>query len=247
MLCDSMRLRVILTALVLIGVLGCRRQTATEDRLSVPNQQFFSLVKPYLMEGFMLKMVPKGTSMLPTIYDNTDVVTIKAPQQVKLGDIVLAELDKGHYVMHRIVEINKEQVTLKGDHNTSTEQTTRSRIVALVVDIQRNAANAPGRYPALAITDTTLYKINTRFRFDNYDGNTVIVDTVDSVVNMQRMARFNETASLLLEKVSNSSFSVHTMADILVGEYDITKERAVKDCAQLLESWAQLGVLEICF
>ena len=240
-----MRLRIVLTVLLMIGVWGCRRQAQADERLSVPNQQFFSLVKPYLKEGYKLNMVPKGTSMLPTIHDNTDVVTIMAPRQVKVGDIVLAELEKGHYVMHRIVDINRENVTLKGDHNTSTEQTTKSHIVAQVVDILRNGANDTSSRQVLHISDTTLYIINPRYRFDHHDGKTIIVDTVDSVVNMQRMAHFNETASLLLEKVSGKSFTAHTMADMLVGEYDITKERAVKDCAQLLESWAQLGILEM--
>ena len=54
---------------------------------------------------------------------------------MRVGDIVLAYFEN-HYVLHRIVAINGEEVVLMGDGNLKgTEQGDRSEVVGKVVEI----------------------------------------------------------------------------------------------------------------
>ena len=92
-----------------------------------------------LIEGvrMMLKTYPrvgipvKGYSMLPFIIagkDNVELVRVEAPLQ--LGDIILA-WTKDHYVIHRIIDIHGDHLTLMGDGNVrGTESCTTADVVA---------------------------------------------------------------------------------------------------------------------
>ncbi len=47
--------------------------------------------------------------------------TFTTPEGVKVGDPVLAEIEEGHYVLHRIRKIEGDNVTLMGDGNLHCE------------------------------------------------------------------------------------------------------------------------------
>ena len=88
-----------------------------------------------LDEGREVLMVPKGRSMLPFIRGEVDKVLLSKPKELKVGDIALAWVDD-RYVMHRVIAIDGQKVTLMGDGNLQgREQTTRDQVVGVVVDI----------------------------------------------------------------------------------------------------------------
>jgi len=101
----------------------------------LPNEVLLGAVEKMLTEGREVLMVPKGRSMLPFIRGEVDKVLLRKADGLEVGDIALARVDN-RYVMHRIVAIDGQQVTLMGDGNLQgKEQTTRDKVVGVVVDI----------------------------------------------------------------------------------------------------------------
>ena len=60
---------------------------------------------------------PKGRSMLPTIVGERDSVKIVRNDSPSIGDIALARIEPGHYVLHRIIGIDGDVAILRGDGN----------------------------------------------------------------------------------------------------------------------------------
>ena len=66
-------------------------------------------------------LYPKGFSMLPTIRQNRDYVTLIKAFGLKKGDIVLYKRKSGEFVLHRILKINKSGILLCGDNQSVIE------------------------------------------------------------------------------------------------------------------------------
>lgn len=82
----------------------------------VPNDILFAEISELLKEGKTVNFKVKGVSMLPFIVGDRDSVSLKA-LPFEEGDAVLAQLPSSVYVLHRVLKIEGEQVTLKGDGN----------------------------------------------------------------------------------------------------------------------------------
>lgn len=105
------------------------------DRIVLPNDVLLNEVAQLVGEGREVVITPKGRSMLPFIRGEVDQIKLRQPDGLRVGDIVLAYFGN-HYVLHRIVAINGEEVTLMGDGNLKgTEQGDRSEVVGKVVEI----------------------------------------------------------------------------------------------------------------
>jgi len=105
------------------------------DRIVLPNDVLLNEVAQLLGEGREVVITPKGRSMLPFIRGEVDQIKLRRPDGLRVGDIVLAYF-ANHYVLHRIVAINGEEVVLMGDGNLKgTEQGDRSEVVGKVVEI----------------------------------------------------------------------------------------------------------------
>lgn len=68
-------------------------------------------------EGVSVTFPVKGRSMLPFIVGDRDSVILESSVAPRWGDVVLAEVEGDRYVVHRIVKIENERVTLMGDGN----------------------------------------------------------------------------------------------------------------------------------
>lgn len=68
-------------------------------------------------EGVEVIFPVNGRSMRPFIEGGHDSVLLVKPQNVKPMDVVLACVGENHYVVHRIISIDGECVTLMGDGN----------------------------------------------------------------------------------------------------------------------------------
>ena len=105
------------------------------DRIVLPNDVLLNEVAQLLGEGREVVITPKGRSMLPFIRGEVDQIKLRQPDGLRVGDIVLAYFEN-HYVLHRIVAINGEEVVLMGAGNLKgTEQGDRSEVVGKVVEI----------------------------------------------------------------------------------------------------------------
>lgn len=90
----------------------------------INNRQFFTELIAQLSEGRRVKIRAKGWSMLPLLWDDRDTLTLApiAPDDIKVGKIVFAQMGTGRYVVHRIVARKNDRLTLRGDGNPYQEE-----------------------------------------------------------------------------------------------------------------------------
>ena len=87
-------------------------------------------------EGVSVTLPVNGNSMLPFIIGGKESVILQKPELPKVGDVVLAWADGFRYVVHRIVRIDGERVTLMGDGNlVGTEHCLLNDIKARVTHV----------------------------------------------------------------------------------------------------------------
>ena len=105
-------------------------------------------------DGVCVTLPVDGQSMLPFIIGGKESVILQKPEQPTVGDVVLAWVNGCRYVVHRIIRIEGEAVTLMGDGNLAgTEQCTLGDIKAVathVVDAKgkRHQLDSPWRQRA---------------------------------------------------------------------------------------------------
>ena len=85
------------------------------------NEVFLPQVVALLQEGHTATLPLRGRSMRPFLEDGRDKALLQVIEEPKVGDAVLAEIAKGHFVLHRIIAIEGNHVTLRGDGNLSEE------------------------------------------------------------------------------------------------------------------------------
>ena len=109
------------------------------QRVVLPNGVLLPEVERLLGEGESVMLRVKGNSMLPFIVGDRDSVVLGKTERLNKGDIALAHLADGRYVLHRILAIADERVTLMGDGNLyGTEECRRQDIGGIAVKILRN-------------------------------------------------------------------------------------------------------------
>jgi hypothetical protein len=87
-------------------------------------------------EGRPVTFPVKGYSMLPFIIGGRDSVDLVKPGTPKVGDVVLAWVEQSRYVIHRIIRIDGDRVTLMGDGNVrGVEHCLVSDVAALALNV----------------------------------------------------------------------------------------------------------------
>lgn len=87
-------------------------------------------------EGVSVTLPVNGNSMLPFIIGGRESVILCPPRPVDVGDVVLAWVDGNRYVVHRIIRIDIDRLTLMGDGNlVGTEHCHVSDIKAVVTHV----------------------------------------------------------------------------------------------------------------
>ena len=93
-------------------------------------------------EGLSVTFPVKGRSMLPFIIGGQESVILARPTGVKVGDVVLAFVEGRRYVVHRIIAMDGQQVTLMGDGNIAG---TEHCLVGDVKALATHVVDAKGR------------------------------------------------------------------------------------------------------
>ena len=87
-------------------------------------------------DGVSVTFPVNGNSMLPFIVGGKESVILQKLELPKVGDVVLAWVEKCRYVVHRIIRIDGDHVTLMGDGNLSgTEHCALKDIKARVTHV----------------------------------------------------------------------------------------------------------------
>ena len=83
----------------------------------------------------------RGRSMRPFLEDGRDKALLTLATNPQVGDAVLAEVRPKVYVLHRIIAIKGQHVTLRGDGNLSDEHCTLSDVKATALGFYRKGRN----------------------------------------------------------------------------------------------------------
>lgn len=100
------------------------------NKVVVPNSILLGEVKSLLAEGKEVVIPTKGNSMLPFIRGTRDSVSLRKLGTLEVGDIVLAEIREGTYVLHRVIGLEDDMVTLMGDGNRRGVETCLRKDIA---------------------------------------------------------------------------------------------------------------------
>lgn len=120
--------------------------------IQFPNEKFFPDILEWFEKTKTISINLKGNSMRPFLESGRDVGIISKPEALKKGDVVLAEIEKGHYVLHRVDQVRlngrevrdacsdpEADVILRGDGNArGTENCKIKDVRALCVKVKRN-------------------------------------------------------------------------------------------------------------
>lgn len=111
-----------------------RNGTASnQPRHELPNDAWLGEVSQMLREGKPYAIYVKGYSMRPFIEHTRDRVFLEKRESYNVGDAVLAQIAPGHYVLHRIIEKQGDDLTLQGDGNLKGVELCKERDVSGVV------------------------------------------------------------------------------------------------------------------
>lgn len=105
--------------------------------IEIPNRLFMPEIIRLLDEGRSVIIRLKGFSMRPFLEDRRDKALLKKSNSPKINDVALAEIDGNKYVLHRIINIQGESVTLRGDGNILTESCKLDDIKGIAVGFYR--------------------------------------------------------------------------------------------------------------
>ena len=101
--------------------------------LVISNRELFSVVRDTLVEGKTVRVAVKGESMLP-FFRSGSTITLRPAKAEDIRKYAVVMADAGdNFVVHRIIEVGEEYVTLLGDGNyLGTERVAREKIYGVV-------------------------------------------------------------------------------------------------------------------
>ena len=101
-----------------------------EDPKIVSTDLLIPSVLEFIAEGHTVTLPLRGWSMRPFLEHERDKAILSRVDNLAVGDIVLAEVAKDRYVLHRLVRIDGNQLTLLGDGNMKPEHCLRQDVRA---------------------------------------------------------------------------------------------------------------------
>ena len=124
------------------------------------------IIADLLKEGRTVKIQGRGNSMRPYLVHERDYIIVQGipsngedvrKAEIVKGAVVLAEIAPKKYVLHRIVNIDDEKVTLLGDGNYTPEFCHANDVLGIARAFIRRGRNKEER------VDSSVYKLYTFF------------------------------------------------------------------------------------
>ena len=100
---------------------------------TISNREIFAIARDTLLEGSTVRIAVNGESMLPFFRSGSTILLRPVREEdIRKYNVVMA--DAGHaFVVHRIVKIDDDKITLLGDGNIyGTESVSRDKIYGVV-------------------------------------------------------------------------------------------------------------------
>lgn len=107
------------------------------QEINIPLNVLIGQVLQVIREGHTATIRLTGYSMRPFLEHKRDKALLGQVTRLEVGMPVLALLPNGHYVLHRIIAIHGDQVTLMGDGNLTTEHCSTTDVKAQALGFYR--------------------------------------------------------------------------------------------------------------
>ena len=106
-------------------------------------------IRSLISEGRTISLTVKGNSMNPFLVNMRDQMTLGpwTKEDIRKGTVALVKDIRGNYLIHRIVSVGRNGVTLVGDGNIGLEEKASfDNIIGIMYSITRNGRtyNADG-------------------------------------------------------------------------------------------------------
>lgn len=113
--------------------------------VTIPNNVLLPEICRLIDEGHTVTLRLKGFSMRPFLEDDRDKALLRKAVNPQVGDPVLAIVDDGRFVLHRIISITGNDVILRGDGNLGTEHCTLENVRGAVIGFYRKGRTSLDR------------------------------------------------------------------------------------------------------
>ncbi len=87
-------------------------------------------------------------------------------------------------------------------------------------------------------------KIKDGFVLRTIGDNYMVVGEGLAQIDFNKIVSLNSTAAYLWKNVLGKDFDTQTLTDLLLAEYDVDKDTALKDAAALVQKWVEAGLIE---
>ncbi len=87
-------------------------------------------------------------------------------------------------------------------------------------------------------------KIKKGFILREMCGEKIITGEGIEHINFNKLISLNSTAAYLWENINGKEFTVEDLAKLLVDEYGIDMELALRDSENLCTAWSKAGIME---
>ncbi|MBQ9723217.1 MAG: PqqD family protein [Bacteroidales bacterium] len=85
-------------------------------------------------------------------------------------------------------------------------------------------------------------KIKNGFVLREMCGESIVTAEGMENINFNKLISLNSTAAFLWKNLEGKEFEVEDMARLLIDEYGIDKELAMKDSSNLCKTWIEAGI-----
>lgn len=127
-----------------------RNYNEGKNVVSIPNPIYVGALRQCIERGETVQFPVRGWSMRIFVEHERDKAILRPcnPDELRRGDVVLTRVDTADgrelYVLHRIIRIDGDRLTLRGDGNVGTTETCRrTDVVAFVSGFLRKGRTKP--------------------------------------------------------------------------------------------------------
>ncbi len=86
-------------------------------------------------------------------------------------------------------------------------------------------------------------KLRTDLQLRKLGNDYIIIDPGQEMIDMSKVFTLNETAAFLWEELQGEEFTEETVSDILLENYEVNEDVAVKDAKKLIQTFIKGGLI----
>lgn len=87
-------------------------------------------------------------------------------------------------------------------------------------------------------------KIKDGFKLRTLGTEYIVTAEGEKQINFNKIISLNSSAAFLWKNIEGRNFTAEDLADLLVGEYEVDRKRALEDSKIIAAKWIEAGIVE---